>query len=498
VRQRGKIKRRDCGNGVSIALLLTLFVVSTLPLLPMSLPLGIAAESDDDDDDGTKRKKKSKSKSKKKRKPEPSNLKFPEDLTKDQEAALRKGIDSFQEAMNSRRGADADHVETAKRMRRAYKQLQRATEKAPKCAVAQYYFGVLLYHQKKHKKAAKALNRAIKVNPQFFEAWVALGDVQRDSRNWEASLGHYDRALQIYPDYGYGMDRKGDALIALGKLKSAKKYLRRAQKLRKHPRRKVVLQMLDREIDGPAWKKTFIGESKIYRLSTPISQSYADKMAAQLDIIHRLFEAVFKNVEAPDRKFDVWVFEDRQTFIRGGGHPMAAGQYSFLLRKIDLFRQKSASETIETLNHEGFHQFIDDYAPNIPQWLNEGFAEYFAPFELKGKMMMSRPNKTRLRYVKRDIKFKLCTPASELMVMTIGEMYDPHKIHTHYNQAWGMIHYMFESDRKKQYGKVLKSYVSLVGKGADLDEAYEKTFGKIDMDKFEDRWKSYILTLDDR
>ena len=120
MRQRGKIKRRDCGNGVSIALLLTLFVVSTLPLLPMSLPLGIAAESDDDDDDGTKRKKKSKSKSKKKRKPEPSNLKFPEDLTKDQEAALRKGIDSFQEAMNSRRGADADHVETAKRMRRVY------------------------------------------------------------------------------------------------------------------------------------------------------------------------------------------------------------------------------------------------------------------------------------------------------------------------------------------------------------------------------------------
>ena len=409
---------------------------------------------------------------KKKKKPR-SNLKLPDDLNKDQRAALEKGIESYAEALESYYDRNADSHDTLKRIRRAFKQTRRATVRASKRALSHYYFAQVLQMQKRYKKAEAALEKAVKIHPKFFEAWTSLADAQLMLKKFDTALEHYELALEIYPDYIYGLDRKARALIAVGDFKPARTLLKRAQKKDDSRYRDIILERVRRQIKGPDWDEVFVAETDSYIVSAEASQHVANQTAEQLELINKMFKVLFPKATRPDRKFHTWIFKDGRSYMRGGGIRGAAGDYDPVTRKIFMPTGKSKKDTTLVLNHEAFHQFIDDYAPHVPQRLNEGLAEYFAPFYLKKGAMFSRPNWWRLKGLQRQIRYKRCTPADELMVMTQAEMYAPRKIGTHYAQAWGMLYYMIE----------------------DLDEAFAKTFGRVDMDKLETRWQSYVMRL---
>ncbi|MFQ5654671.1 MAG: DUF1570 domain-containing protein [Planctomycetota bacterium] len=452
---------------------------------PRPSSLVLMQDRDEDSEDG----KKKREKKKKKIPPPPAeNLILPETLTETQAKELREGIAAFERA---KKALQASHL-----LKRAVRELDEARRKAPKSPLPVYYLGIAHQYRMDFKKARKALEKSIKLAPDFYEAHVELGDVCVWERDLEGAIPHYDRALDTYAYYHYGLQRKATVLIQLGRFQEASPILDRAMEVEKTEDLGRLRKMLDDVINGYSWSETYVSETQNYRIKTPVSQEFADEISKRAELIRRLYDRAFPDIRKPDRKYEIVVHASKGDYHDAGGPPMAGGHYDPFFRRLVLFRYDDIDDTLLVLNHEGFHQYLADYLPRAPQWFNEGLADFFGPSEYirqGGKdRMRIRPNPWRLDAIKQLIRHNRCPPATELMTMTQQEMYDPKMAGIHYAQAWAIVHYCMEGQR---YRKTLQSYFKQLRKGKGLDEAFRRTFGRLDMERFERDWRNHISGL---
>src|SRR6202140_694464 len=73
------------------------------------------------------------------------------------------------------------------------------------------------------ENAAADLERAVKNDPQLFQAWSELGFTYRKMGKFKESLEAYERALQISPDYTPALEYRAEAYLGLNRLDDAKK-----------------------------------------------------------------------------------------------------------------------------------------------------------------------------------------------------------------------------------------------------------------------------------
>jgi tetratricopeptide (TPR) repeat protein len=422
-----------------------------------------------------------------------ANLEIPADLPPDVRKAMEDAVSAFKVLED-----DSDEEPDSQVLARLIGKFKAVEKKAPSLPLPLYYLGIVYQHKKNYPEAKKVLEKAVKLNPRFHEAFVELADVYCWQKDWKGALPIYDQASGIEPTYLLALERKAQACIAIDMLADAKDHLLKAEKLNPDPGRMKFVEALDQEIKGPNWSKTFTAEKENYIVMTPVSQEFAEEMANHAELIRRAYDKVFSDIPKPDRKFRIFIFSDREQYMSAGNPPEALGYYSPTFRKLVLYKNSPKKDTLETLYHEAFHQYLHDYQEAAPQWFNEGLGEYFGAFEYsregKKELMRSRPNAGRLNNVQFFIREKVCTPASELMRMSQGEMYDPQKIAVHYAQSWAMIYFCIEG-KKPQYKATLVNYFRALQKGLDLKDAYAVTFGKLDMERFEGEWKGFIMGL---
>ena len=177
---------------------------------------------------------------------------------------------------------------------------------------------------------------------------------------------------------------------------------------------------------------------------------------------------------------------------------MTPGVYFGLSRMLVVYSQVSIEETIQTTKHEGFHQYCHEYLDNIPSWFNEGLAEVFSGTELvvhKGKKTMRiRPIASRLKALVEYIEVrgeKHMPTVPKLMRMTQAEMYEPMMRSVHYHMAWAICYFCIQG-KNKSYQSALKKYFKALTKGKNRKEAYESTFGRLDMRRFQMEWKEFL------
>jgi hypothetical protein len=209
---------------------------------------------------------------------------------------------------------------------------------------------------------------------------------------------------------------------------------------------------------------------------------------------------VFPNIDRPERKYQIVVHKGKEEYHRAGGPRGAGGHYSPLLRKLVLYKYPKEENTLIVLYHEAFHQYLHEYLELAPQWFNEGLGDYFAPFRYKRlgpgqEVMMSHANPWRLKYIKDAIRQRITPEPAELMMMSREEMYGSEMVGIHYAMAWSLIYFMLEEGT---YRANLVRYFQALRKGRGLDGAFEDAFGREDMARFEERWKNFIMKIDER
>jgi len=79
--------------------------------------------------------------------------------------------------------------------------------------------------KKKFGKARGKLEEAVKLDPDYFEAWNMLGFSARQSGDLKAAFAAYDKCLAIKPDYDEAHEYRGEAYLMNGQIDLAKQEL---------------------------------------------------------------------------------------------------------------------------------------------------------------------------------------------------------------------------------------------------------------------------------
>ena len=419
------------------------------------------------------------------------NLEIPAALPEDARKALETAVEAFRAAEKAEKNRD-------KAAQSALTKLKSAQAKAPETPVTHFYLAKAHELKRNFTEARKCYEKALKLNPRFHEAISELAGIHYLDKDKKKALELYEKALAIDPKYLDALRGKAWVELALGDISAAKGTFVAAQKVHLDPDLTRIIERLDQDIQGPAWTAAYTQETENYIVVTQVSQEYAVEIGNHAELIRRAYNKIFSNIPKPDRKYKIFVYANRDAYLKGGAPPMSAGYFDQLVRKLVIYKQSPARETLNTLYHEAFHQYLQDYQEQAPQWFNEGLGDYFGAYEYvregKREFMRSRADAGRLSHVQAAIDRKLCPPAAELMVMTQQEMYQPSMVGIHYAQAWAMIYFMIEGG-KPVYKTTLMNYFKALQKGMDRHEAYAATFGKLDMQKFDSEWKGYAMNL---
>lgn len=278
------------------------------------------------------------------------NFKMPDDVSKSVQRSVNAAISAYKEWEESER-------KDKSKLRIAIEKLENTAGKASRVAVLYYCLGSIYNSIEKSSKAKRRLERAIKLNPNFYEAYVEYGKIFHKLRDYKKALFNFDKALEIYPSYAQGLENKGITLIRLGKFEDAKTAIAASQKVEKTDYRKSLLEYMVYSLKGPNWENAYQYESENYIVKTSISRDFAEGISEEAERIH-------------------------------------------------------------------------------------------------------------LAYTKKTMSIN-------------------------YAQAWALIYFMFEG-KKPKYKKALLKYFKALTKGKDIEEAYNMSFKKLNMKKFERDWKSFI------
>ncbi len=133
---------------------------------------------------------------------------------------------------------------------------------------------------------------------------------------------------------------------------------------------------------------------------------------------------------AGDGRFRVLVFateSDYQEFGRahlGGGTAFTGGMFLPGADALLILDRGNPDDTMQTLFHEAFHQFMHRYVKNPPMWLNEGLATYYGDMRVERGRLVFRPDADRWKLVRKLIEKEQAIPLSEVVAASRAEFYD--------------------------------------------------------------------------
>jgi hypothetical protein len=167
----------------------------------------------------------------------------------------------------------------------------------------------------------------------------------------------------------------------------------------------------------------------------------------------------------------------------------------------------------DVLQHEGFHQFADArIMSGLPQWVNEGLAEYFADgIMVDGRLLIGRLDRERIDRVRAAARAGKTLPFSRLMTMTnegwnarVNSGDDSAALM--YDTAWSVCYFLIHGGKggkplRTRDGPALETYLLLLNHGFIKNPrvdpsppAFEKIFSN-DLAEFERQWKKGLEGL---
>ncbi len=160
----------------------------------------------------------------------------------------------------------------------------------------------------------------------------------------------------------------------------------------------------------------------------------------------------------------------------------------------------NSSETFETLFHEAFHQFADEYIPMLPTWLNEGLATYYGiarPTE--SGLAFDRPASMYFRIVRNAKEAKLLFPLRDLMLMSHADFYESREVDnlsmTHrtlcYGQAYTLVAYILNDQAGAMHLRRFLKDLADAKSANDVQKTTDRHFDKKLLDAMSAEWLAF-------
>ena len=166
-----------------------------------------------------------------------------------------------------------------------------------------------------------------------------------------------------------------------------------------------------------------------------------------------------------------------------------AGLYSPGLKQLLIWNLPDRAEMFRTVQHEGFHQYLDSIMDDAPRWLNEGLAEYYEIMELDGLVTQAdrgQPNRTHLWLLDEEGTL----PLEEFLYMSPAEFYEGQ---TSYSQAWSFVNFLLHSTDENR--AIFDGLIDLLCDGLPVQEALHTVFDDLDLKELQRAYRAHVRSL---
>ena len=267
---------------------------------------------------------------------------------------------------------------------------------------------------------------------------------------------------------------------------------------------------------APSERKTWTFNSRFYAVTTDLTdKKLAEDIARHMDAVYGEYSARMAGFRPnpyaavkPNERMPLYVmtkYEDYVDLVAGFGfNAQHSGGVFFRAQRgsglATWVEGQSRLKMYYVLQHEGFHQFADSrIASNLPQWVNEGLAEYFGDaLMIKGKLQAGKLDRERLERMKRAVDDGAVLSFRELMTMdnrqwmqrvTSGDKASS----LMYDMSWSVCYSLVHGGPR--YRAALEQYLTLLNRGADPQQAFEKVFGD-SLDTFQKAWEQGLKRME--
>ncbi len=137
--------------------------------------------------------------------------------------------------------------------------------------------------------------------------------------------------------------------------------------------------------------------------------------------------------------------------------------------------------------HEYFHSLTLPYYPDMPLWLAEGLADFYANAEIDSKEVgLGMPNMGQLRVLQEQ----RILPLDVLFRVDQSSPYysEKNKTSIFYAESWALTHYLLLADNQS-HRKILADFLSHLDRGEPIEQAELAAFG--DMKQFQKQFNDY-------
>jgi hypothetical protein len=194
------------------------------------------------------------------------------------------------------------------------------------------------------------------------------------------------------------------------------------------------------------------------------------------------------------------IFQSRADYVRYAGHGQEWTGAVWIpgRRELVLTVGDSTEETMRTLRHEAFHQYLSYAYCMIPAspWMNEGHACFFEEATVKssGKVTLGE-DATRADLILDNID-AVATLLPQLFQADYPAFYGgttPQR-DLKYAMAWGVIYYLQKGapqERNTPFKTLLADYAAALKQTHDYGEASKRTCAALDMNVFQDNFREF-------
>ena len=321
-----------------------------------------------------------------------------------------------------------------------------------------------------------------------FEKFVAAHDAESAKK---AGLALIEKELASFDTFRWMIYR----LLGEGEIDQAAGLARAARSRGLGGREADSIQlMLFKARKGPDWSRSFEHASRHYRVFSDIDRETCVKATKVLEQAFLAYQAYLgRPAKGAQRRFKVYLFSGEKGYlaycngILGSVPSHTAGLYSPLLKQLLIWNLPNRESMMETVRHEGLHQFLDRLIGDTPTWLNEGLAEYYEAAG-DGKWTQGIIRRAHLDVLSRSTLIPLRK--------FIRESHQPfyRDASRHYAQAWALVHFLRHSgfENSQLFKRLLAELIA----SRSAAQSIEKVLGQTDLAKLETEFKAWLLEHD--
>lgn len=354
---------------------------------------------------------------------------------------------------------------------------------------------VFLKALRKFEEAMDHCRRACELDPDCLSSRKLFAALLASMRMEEEAEREYRVLLEEFPDKAELYEELAKLLLLDGRPDEAKKVVDRAV-LRNIANFELNLlnKTLVNAMNGPVWGRTYEYESKHYHIFSDIDRATCTEASKILEESYVSYIVYLERIPDLEKdKFRVYLFSGEagyQMYLKDMemAFPIrSAGLYTPALRQLLIWNTPDRDAMMQTVRHEGFHQYFHRLIKESPIWLDEGMAGYYEIAKKergKWKVGEIHPQYRRLLTYSKTKLNRL----EDLIYMDRMEFLKNASLN--YAQSWAFVNFLRHTTRENR--SLFSALFETLQRDMPMKAALDEVFGEVDLDKLDAEFKIYV------